>query len=148
MRDRREEILARLVVIANTITGVQVFRNRDNIPETERPAICILDADEFADAAAQEKGLRYNRGKNIVSLTPEIYILASSDADNIGSTINAIRMKLLKAVLEDNTLASACGSNGRADYLGCDSQFATGRKMNGDMSVKFSFTYPLLPEEY
>lgn len=147
MRDRREEILARLVVVAKTISGVQVFRNRDNIPETERPAICILDADEAADMAAQEKGLRYNRGKNVVNLTPEIYIMASSEAENIGATINGIRMKLAKAVLEDGTLAGICGANGRVDYLGCDSQFAAGRKMNGDMSVRFSFVYPLLPTE-
>lgn len=146
MIDRREQLLARLVVVAKKVGGVSVFRNRDAIPENERPAICILDASEEASSKAIDIGLR-NKGVNIVTLMPEIYILATSESETIGNSINSIRMKLYKAFHQDAEILTICGTNGRVDYLGCETQFAQGRKMNGDMSVKFSFSYPMLQSE-
>ena len=50
--DRREDILARLLAIASGIDGVtRAYRNKDEIPETSRPAIVILDGDEAANDA-------------------------------------------------------------------------------------------------
>jgi len=47
--DRRELILARLLAIASGIPGIRnAYRNQDEINESQRPAILILDADEQA----------------------------------------------------------------------------------------------------
>lgn len=146
MTDRREQILARLTVVAKSVSGISVFRNRDAIPENERPAIAILDAHEEARMSAIDTGLR-NKGINIVTMMPEVYILTSSEAETVGKSINTIRVNLIKAVVLDSALLTLCGTNGRIDYLGCETQFATGRKINGDMSIKFSFSYPVLPSE-
>ena len=146
MTDRREMILARLLEIARGIEGIAAaFRNRDEISEKQRPTVVILDADEAADDA--DPSQRPSRSPRRVAMTPEIYILLGSRPENLGTAINALRARLVKAVLTDSTLLSIVGSNGDIRYEGCATALARGRSMEGEMGVSFSFTYVLRPEE-
>ena len=146
MTDRRELILVRLLEIAKGIEGIAgAFRNRDEISEKQRPAIVILDADEAADDA--DPGSRPARSPRRVAMTPEIYILLGAKPEELGSVINALRARFVKAVLGDVQLASIVGSNGEVRYEGCATALARGRSMEGEMGVSFSFTYVLRPEE-
>ena len=146
MTDRREMILARLLVIAKGIDGIAAaFRNRDEISEKQRPAIVILDADEAADDS--DPSGRPSRSPRRVAMTPEIYILLGSKPEDLGTAINALRARLVTAVLTDDQLISLVGSNGDIRYEGCATALARGRSMEGEMGVSFSFAYVLRPQE-
>jgi hypothetical protein len=146
MTDRRELILARLLEIARGIDGiVSAFRNKDEISEKQRPCIVILDADEAADDA--DPTSRPKRSPRRVAMTPEIYILLGSKPEDLGTAINALRARLLSAVLTDDQLIGLVGSNGDIRYEGCATALARGRSMEGEMGVSLSFTYVLRMEE-
>jgi hypothetical protein len=146
MIDRREMILARLLEIARGVDGIAAaFRNRDEIGEKQRPAIVILDADEAADDA--DPGLRPARSPRRVAMTPEIYIMLGAKPEHIGTSINTLRARLIKAILADAELSLITGSNGDIRYEGCATALARGRTMEGEMGVSFSFAYVLRPDE-
>ena len=146
MIDRREMILARLLEIARGIDGIEsAFRNRDEIGEKQRPAIVILDADEAADDG--DPGLRPARSPRRVAMTPEIYIMLGAKPEHIGTSINTLRARLIKAILGDAELSLIVSSNGDIRYEGCATALARGRTMEGEMGVSFSFTYVLRPDE-
>ena len=146
MTDRREMILTRLLEIAVGVEGiVAAFRNKDEISERQRPAIVILDADEAADDA--DPASRPSRAPRRVAMTPEIYILLGAKPEDLGTAINRLRARFVKAVLGDAQLSLIVGSNGDIRYEGCATALARGRSMEGEMGVSFSFTYVLRPEE-
>ena len=146
MTDRREMILTRLLEIAVGVEGiVATFRNKDEISERQRPAIVILDADEAADDA--DPNSRPSRAPRRVAMTPEIYILLGAKPEDLGTVINTLRARFVKAVLGDAQFSLIVGSNGDLRYEGCATALARGRSMEGEMGVSFSFTYVLRPEE-
>jgi hypothetical protein len=146
MTDRREMIVARLLEIAKSVEGIiTAFRNKDEISEKQRPAIVILDADEAADDA--DPTSRPASSPRRIAMTPEIYILLGAKPEDLGTAINVLRARLVKAVLTDTSLLAILGSNGEARYEGCATALARGRTMEGEMGVSFSFTYVLRPEE-
>ena len=146
MTDRREMILARLLVIARSCPGIAAaFRNKDEISEKQRPAIVILDADEVADDA--DPGLRPVRSPRRIGMTPEIYILLGARPEDIGTAINALRATFVKTVLADPDLQAIVGTSGDIRYEGCATGLARGRNMEGEMGISFTFAYVLRPDE-
>lgn len=141
---KREDILARLVVVCSGIEGVVLCaRNRDEISDRQKPAIIIMDADE---AAIEGEPKRANAaGPQIISMTPEIYILLSGEPATVGTELNAMRVALLSAVLNDATLRTITGPNGAIRYEGCATGLSRGRSMEGEMGVSLSFQYPFNP---
>ena len=76
--DKREQILARLVTVAQGLPGVStVTRNSDEISEHKRPAIAIFDADETADERAEQQG-HPGQAPNLIEMTPEVLICQSA----------------------------------------------------------------------
>jgi hypothetical protein len=147
MFDRREEILERLVVIAQTIEDVpHVFRNRLDLSERQRPAIVILDSDEIVDTAGSGPG-RPARLSSIVTMTPEILLLLQESASGVGPQLNMLRAQFLRAVLNDATLKTLTGPNGFIRYEGCATGLSRGRNMEGEMGISMTFQYPLIISE-
>jgi hypothetical protein len=143
--DKREAILRRLVEIAAGIEGVATaVRNQDEISERSRPAIAIFDADE---SAAEHAGEHPGRAPNIVEMSPELLILLGAKPEMVGTALNALRAKLIKAVLADQQLNALAGSNGHVRYAGCGTHLGHGRSMEGSMNMQFSFSYVLRPEQ-
>lgn len=142
--DRREDILARLLVVAQGLPGMTAaVRNAGGLSDDKRPAVVILDADEVAEPAADSRG----RGPQMVTMTPEIYILLSGAPADVGTQINAMRAGLIKAVLDDAALQTLVTTNGAIRYEGCATGLARGRSMEGEMGVSIGFTYPLRTNE-
>lgn len=141
---KREDILARLVVIGAAIEGVVLCaRNRDEISDRHKPAIIIMDADEAAvEGAPMRSGAA---SPQIISMTPEIYILLSSEPATVGTQLNAIQSALLSAILNDETLRTITGTNGSIRYEGCATGLSRGRSMEGEMGVSLTFQYPFKP---
>ena len=145
--DKREQILQRLVAVAAAVPGINTaVRNQDEISERKRPAIAMFDADETADEAAERQD-HPGRAPNIVVMTPEVMILLGAAPATVGSALNALRAKLVKAVLTDAQLTSLVGPNGRVRYAGCSTHLGHGRSMEGFMGVHFAFAYVLRPEQ-
>jgi hypothetical protein len=145
--DKREQILQRLVAVAASVPGVTTaVRNQDEISERARPAIAVFDADESADERAEQQG-HGGRAPNIVEMTPEVLILLGAAPETVGSALNALRAKLVKAVLTDSQLIALVGSNGRIRYAGCSTHLGHGRSMEGFMGVEFVFAYVLRPDQ-
>jgi hypothetical protein len=145
--DKREQILARLVAVAEGVPGVStVTRNSDEISEHKRPAIAVFDADETTDEAAERQD-HPGRAPNLVVMAPEVLILLGAPSTSVGTALNDLRAKLLKAVLTDAQLIDLAGPNGRVRYAGCSTHFGHGRSMEAAMGVQFSFTYVLRPEQ-
>ena len=103
--DKREAILVRLVEIAGGLAGIKTaVRNQDEISERARPAIAIFDADETADERANEQG-HAGRAPNIIEMSPEALILLGGTPERVGTALNEMRAKFVKAVLTDAQLA-------------------------------------------
>lgn len=145
MTDKREQILVRLLAISEGIDGiVAAFRNKDEISDKQRPCILILDADEAADDGDPR---RQSNSPRRIGMTPEIYVMLGAKPEDIGTKINAIRAKFVKAVLTDTELNTLVGSNGEIRYEGCATALARGRSMEGELGVSFTFVYVLRPDD-
>ncbi len=145
--DKREAILARLVEIAGELAGIKTaVRNQDEVSERARPAIAVFDADETADERANEQG-HGGRAPNIIEMSPEALILLGGTPERVGTALNEVRARFLKAVLADAQLAALTGSNGRVRYVGCSTHLGHGRSMEGSMGVHFAFAYVLRPDQ-
>jgi hypothetical protein len=150
MTDAREAVLVRLVTIAGAVEGVVLAaRNKLRPADTQRPAIVVLDADEeVPEGVASHVPAE---AAQLVRMTPEIYIILGGSPDTVGTDINTLRARLIKAILTDTTLKSILGidrrSNGRMRYLGCATGLALDRSLMGEMGVSFAFTYVLNPAD-
>lgn len=143
--DRREAILARLVVVAATVPGVKkVVRNQKGLSDDQMPGIAIYDADEEADEDEGGRG-RPPHSPNIVTMTPEIFLLLAGLPENVGTLINNFRAAFLSKVLLDSELRNLVGTNGEIRYRGCATGLTQGRQMSGEMGVNISFSYPFNP---
>lgn len=145
MADRREPILARILVVLNTAVGL-AERNNQTISETRRPIALLFDADEEAEE------LPSGRPANSplrVEMTPEIYVLMGAKTADIGTVINAMRASVIKAILTDADLASlvGVGKGGSISYDGCTTTLAQGRQRDANMAIGFTFRYSLVPAD-
>ena len=145
MTDTREAILEQLLVIAKAIDGVggRAFRNRDQLSETARPAIVILDGDETAEERPADG--RPARTPERIAMTPEIYVIVGGGEGPVGAGLNSLRAKIIAAIAADGTLAALVGSNGSIRYDGCATDLGRGRTMQGEMGLGFTFRYVLSP---
>ena len=148
--DKREQILQRLVSVAESLPGVSaVLRNQPKLDDTRRPAIVILDADEAVELGPD--GARREAGATmLVAMTPQVFIHATGDNasdDSAGPTVNAWRAAWLKAVLLDPELLALVGSNGSIRYAGSATGFGWGRVMQGEIGIEITFVYPLKPSD-
>lgn len=146
--DRRELILERLKAVYESVDGVKkAYRNRLDIPESQLPALAILDADESNDDQVPDGiGRRAGLAPIVVTMTPESYIIGAAKSDKIGSDLNAFRIKLIKAVLGDETLLSLC-KDGDIRYMGFATGLAAGRSMEGEAGISFQFRYVIRPSK-
>lgn len=140
--DRREEILTRLLAVYKSIAGNDnVFRNRDEISEDNRPGIVLLDGDEVKSDTIDASGRgRPSNAPVIIEMSPEAFILVKGKPDEVGSTLNEWRAKMLKAVCEDTSLNELCLE---IRYESFTTALATGRSMEGQARLNMTFVYAL-----
>ncbi|MEK9752511.1 MAG: hypothetical protein VW338_04770 [Rhodospirillaceae bacterium] len=143
MADPREDILVRLQAVCAAVEGIAGCYRNDEIPETARPAIMILDADETA--ADDDPQPRPPAWRRRVTMTPELYVLLGGPPATVGSDLNALRAKVIKAVLTDATLNALTLNGCGIRYEACVTALARGRSMEGELGLSFAFTYDLSP---
>jgi hypothetical protein len=147
MADTRELILQRLLAIGTEIGGFAVVaRNERRLDELALPAFVLLDGDEVAfDGDVPGPG---QPNKRFVRLTmsPEIVFKVDRASEDVGSVLNAHRLDLIRAVLNDADLPALHTRAGHVFLQGSATQLAYGRSMAGEMAVSFGITYLLRPD--
>jgi hypothetical protein len=148
MIDRREQILARLVEIMETIPAVgAVYRNNPDPNEGRMPAIIVFDADEEIAPLPDTARYKGSTAPQVMVMRPEIYILLSARAADAGTRLNELRARIYKAVVTDEALSDIVGTNGRISLEAGRSGFAVGRAMSSELKLEFGFTYVLQPSD-
>jgi hypothetical protein len=147
-RDRREEALARLHEIIDGIEGIRKgYRNLDDIAGIARPCSRMFDGAEGLNENAASPGEHRGGGGHVLTMRPPIGIALSGTPETIGTELNKMRVKFIKAITTDAALLSICGRNGRIRYEGLTSEIAAGRAVEGESFLLFAISYPLIPSE-
>jgi hypothetical protein len=140
-----------LLAILKTIDGMEaVERNRGGLPPEKQPGLILLDADEEADEPVQQGSGRLTLAPSTVVMAPEIYVIMDQrDPPNerIGEDMDALRVMILKAIFADQPLQTLLGANGGIRYLGCETDMASGRSMQGQMHIRTAYRYVLRASE-
>lgn len=144
----REDILQRLIEIAETIPGIKtVVWDVISVNDDQLPAIAVLEGDEEAN-----EDDRINRPTNAprrVVMMPHIIIVAGRNIGSppldIGPALNNFYRLLLKAIMTDSTLAGLTLDGRGVRLVGMESDLAHGRMFQGQMAVKIALTYGLVP---
>lgn len=151
MKDRRERVLQQLLTIMTGAPNVvTVVRNRGGLKEEKRPAISVLDGNEATTLGAKEHRGVLVEPLYLVDMTPHIWVVMDAREPpnyQIGEDMSALRMWIVKAVFYSAELAAIIGAHGKIRYTGCDTDMTFGQPMEGQMNLRMTFTYPLLPTE-
>jgi hypothetical protein len=145
--DRREQILARLLVIATAVSGISAaYRNKPVLNENDLDVVVIYDGDEQGDERDPANTRPTNAPRRII-MQPSVEIIAAGPPEAIGSTINGYRAKLIKAICTDPTLIAVVNDHFGIRYLGCLTGSGLGSTMEANMVLNFEFAYRLAPDE-
>lgn len=154
MIDTREQILNRILAICTESGGmVSAVRNRALLKTEKRPAVILLDGDETQQTTHPRNGRTSGRmmplTPQIMTMRPELYILLEDkkveENTVIGPETNAARIRLCKAIGEDEQLLMLLGSNGGIVYNGAATDLKSGSALTGQMRLDFAYTYTFFP---
>lgn len=149
MADIREQILARLVVVCQGVTGISaVARNKLDVPGLVRPAVLINGGAE--QLLSRAPAARFSEVQ-LMELTPQVLLLARADDGNeAGTLLSLYRNRVVVAVLGDGpgsppggTLRDLVTRNGGIRYEGCAEPELTPESKEPRLELQFVFTYPL-----
>jgi hypothetical protein len=152
MADVREDILARLLEVVAAIPNIRsAHRNNIDLPETQLPAVIVLDGDEESDGASDVSMKQPHRPYN-VQMTPGIVVQVQDDNVVLGSIITTFRGELIKRVLTDTALneqivKTGQFGNGAIRYLGCQTDVGWTRTGYAALTAQFMFKYSLKPDD-
>lgn len=148
MRDVREEIIVRCLEIAASIEQVNyVDRNVATVDEEDGqlPAIILLDGDEVA--IEDEPQRRSVMAPRRFEMAPLFHISVSATRLEVGTDLNTLRRRLIRAVLSDSALAALYDRNG-IRYDGLESpRTESGRMVLSQRVLRFTITYILDPAD-
>lgn len=152
MADNRELILARILTIMGTVSGIETtVRNRGLMKNEARPAQVLLDGDEIPLLSSATQRIRGNVSlmmPQVMELRPQVFYLPKEKRSTnvgIGSEVNAWRIEFLEKVWGSVELAELLGSNGSMVYNGCETDLKSGSAMSGEIRLDFVVNYVLMP---
>ena len=157
--DRREQILSRILAILGGIDGiVMAVRDWGDIPPketedgtTQLPAAVLLDGEETNTLKTVGHSPGQRMPATVVGLRPQIWVvpLPSDTIKNVGipAFISQTRIKVLKALINDETLLSLMGANGGMEYLGMKTDMQSGSTMEGNFMLDCMFNYTFNPAQ-
>lgn len=161
-RDRREEILAYLMILLHQVTPLTgIWRNRGAFNADDLPVAVLLDGTE--EILTEIKGLQLTQMPvALFTLLPEIFIILKPRADEsnltvningvltpapIGPELSAYRSKVIKVLTTDTNLYTMLGPDGQVEYRGSETDMRTANTLQGMMLMHFALSYVLNPDE-
>ena len=164
MPDKREQILARLLVILDGLkaqglktvwrdrTGIEPISDQgDGNKIIQLPCALLLDGSESVVQARPSTTLGGKMGSCIMELQPQIFVFLMPREDErnegVGEELSSWRIKVFKAIRDDDSLIALCGSNGGIAYRGCETDMQSGATIEGQIRIDFGFSYTLNPDQ-
>ncbi len=141
--DRRELILVALrTALEGEFGAKSTFRNRKELPEDNLPAAVMMDGDEMRSQGGRDATGRQRpiNGPQMVDMTPELILIAQENTAVIGTSVNDLRRRALKAITNSQTLAALIHE---FRYEGMTTTLAEGRTVNGQVNLNLTFVYHL-----
>jgi hypothetical protein len=147
MADKREQIMERLQVVAGGVAGVVTgdIRNCVAFGDTQLPAVSVLEGDEEVEDDERDFARPSVKPYN-VRATPQVYIQAAAGPE-IGTTLNALRAAVIKAVLSDPTLNALSLRKNSIRYMGHSTKLNAARDMEGVVVPVFAISYLMVPQD-
>lgn len=149
LNPRRENILARLLVIMGTVV-TKATRNEGTISATTTPAMTMQDGSEIAKAkegrSTSARGDVSSEFEQMI-MSPDIQIVAMAKSGDVGTLLNDYLLQFLLAVLTDATIKTAIGTSGSLRYTGCSLETESGNQRSGRMDVNLEIVYPFYVSE-
>lgn len=149
MNDRRQAILDRLTALLGGLSLGPVVRNRGELSSDKRPFVALHDGSERS-ILALPRGVSGAVSNTLMEMAPAISYLPVSQKpknETVSEVVNEVRAKIVYAVLTDTTLKQLVGSNGQFHLTSVDTDLAIGSRMEGELTLTFTFVYPLLVSE-
>ncbi|ESY72522.1 hypothetical protein X740_33205 [Mesorhizobium sp. LNHC221B00] len=144
--DPREAILARLLIVAGEVdTTLSPIRNESDPAAANLPAVILFDGEETA-RDTDPRGRTALTTPRLVDMTPEVQFRLKAKDDDVGTKLNLLRAKLIKAVMSDAQLLASTANGQAIRYQGSMTATERGRSMEGGIGVAFTFTYAMRPE--
>ena len=141
---RHEQIMRRLLAIAETIAEVeQASRNQVLADTSSIKRITVLEGEEIV--AEEPFGNRRAGDRQHVMMIPELLIDCAGTTKEVGSELNVMRDRLIRAILTDTELLGLTVNGRSIRYGGMNSDLAFLALMQGKMSLKFRILYALDP---
>lgn len=122
---------------------MRAFRNETQLDKTLLPAVVLLDGEELANP--DDPTGRQALTPRTVTMEPEVQFRLEAKAEDVGTRLNALRLKANEAVLTDATLLALTLNGHRARYLGSRTVTERGEILHGAIGCGFAFTYLLTP---
>lgn len=143
--DRREDILARLLVVAESVDlDFEGRRNEPGLPDT-RKYVVIFDGAEQAFGDPPPRRSANEPPPQIMRMTPEVQFRLAKSSKDIGPALNKLRINLIAKVTTDATLLGF-SLNGRSIHVaGAGAATERGRTIEGGIGVAFNIDYLLRP---
>jgi hypothetical protein len=157
--DRREAILSRLFTVLSGISDfAAVYRNRPVIASAAtRPALHLFDAHESRDDRLPETAFR-TLGTTAIRMTPEIYISLVGAPEDVGLSVNSLRIAVLKAIFADilpegvtqvtGSLGDLVTASGDVVYEGCSTALTMASGVESEMVFPLLISYPLKNSDF
>lgn len=161
MIDKREAIMVQLATLLAQVQGIRgVFRNRGELPPHEKtPGIVLLDGREKIKTKLEGRNF-IQMPAAVFTIYPQIFLALTPrdditnttlDGDNapVGEELSMYRMRILNAIMNDETLVAMMGANGSIVYNGFDSDMMSGStigSLGATMQFHFEFSYMLNPD--
>jgi hypothetical protein len=146
--DRREEILAQLLTVLQSLPDfAAVYRNRPMNAQTAlRPAVFLFDADEERDP--NQGDVWQSHGITLTRMTPEIVVSLAAAPEDVGTTLNGLRVEIMKAVFSDATLQTLMTENGQIIFEKTKTGMTVASGVEAKMLLSLTFLYPVIPSEF
>ncbi|RWB85916.1 MAG: hypothetical protein EOQ52_20405 [Mesorhizobium sp.] len=143
--DPREAILARLLELARSIDdSFEARRNETGLPDTSKYVV-LFDGEEHAVGDIPGRRNAAEPPPQIVEMTPEVQFRLAAKAKDVGTALNALRIRLIAAVLTDPVLLALTVKGTSMRFAGSNTATERGRSMEGGIGVAFTFAYLLRP---
>ncbi|RWO57127.1 hypothetical protein [Mesorhizobium sp.] len=145
LEDRREAILARLLVVAAAVdTSFDARRNERGLSDKQNYVV-LFDGDEHATGAPPARRSVADPPPHIMEMTSEVQFRLAGKAPDVGTALNLLRIGLISAVLTDATLLGLTLNGRTIRYEGARTATERGTLVEGGIGVAFTFTYVLYP---
>jgi hypothetical protein len=122
---------------------MKAFRNETNLSKGDLPCAVLLDGEE--NGRDSDPVGRTAATPRLMDMTPEVQFHLEARAADVGTRLNALRLKANDTITEDTILLALTLNDRGARYLGSRTVVVRGERVEGAIGCGFSFAYVLKP---